>query len=114
MLRPQFHHSAPSSPSSIRSSFASSGSSAADLLDEALGVLATDEDVEGVTERALGRGRIVDDGVDARHERMTATACAVEMAAQDRSKRKARRSGPSVVSTAVGPTWPSTFETQLS
>lgn len=37
---------------------------AAHLLDESLGVLATDERLERVPERELGREGVVDDGVD--------------------------------------------------
>jgi hypothetical protein len=40
------------------------GDVATDVLDELLGVLAADEHVERVTERALGPEIVVDDGVD--------------------------------------------------
>ena len=57
---------------------------AADLLDEALGVLSADVDLERVAERERRRERVVDHGVDEHGRTMTAPSRRVQTARRDR------------------------------
>jgi hypothetical protein len=61
---------------------------ASDLLDEELGVLVADEDVEGVAERERRRERVIDYGVDAHVPKMTRARSQVETGPKDRSKER--------------------------
>src|SRR5438067_651687 len=71
------------------------------VLDETLRVVASDEDVDGIAEREGRRERVIDYRIDEHAVRMTAEACAVETAANEGRKGKARRSGPSLLPHAV-------------
>jgi hypothetical protein len=60
---------------------------APDVLDEALGVLAPDKDIDRVAERASRGERVVDHRIDD-HERTMAVLCAaVELAGKDDGRR---------------------------
>ena len=63
-IRPRVQPPVLSFRSSIRGWLASSGIVAAHLLDEALGILAPDERLDGVSERKVGSQCVIDDGIE--------------------------------------------------